>query len=58
MFRRTGFVIGLAAVALLVAASPKNAWAQTNPHCSKPPEVKQMSMMMLAYPVNAHDRYM
>ena len=46
MFRRIGFVIGLAAVALFALASSKGAWAETNPHCSKPPEVKQMSMMM------------
>ena len=46
MFRRIGFVIGLAAVAMLAGAALNSAGAQTNPHCSKPPEVKQMSMMM------------
>ena len=35
MFRRIGFVIGLAAVALFAVASQKGAWAETNPHCSK-----------------------
>ncbi len=46
MLRRLGIVVGLAALAALSITSPQDAAAQTNPHCDKPPEVKQMSMMM------------
>lgn len=46
MLRRLGVVVGLAALATLIVAERQSAPAQTNPQCDKPPEVKQMSMMM------------
>ena len=49
MSQRLGKIAGLAAAAVLAtlsAAPLGDASAATNPHCDKPPEVTQMSMMM------------